>query len=745
MQQFVQNKSQKKKLSAETQSQLEVLRDAINKIFQTKYSSLSFEELYRTAYTLVIGRFGDSLYEEVKNAISANLRAMVQQMKTTNESGVMLAVTKDVWAKFNIYLSVTNDILMYLDRNYITRNHLPSVLDLGFQTFKDVVLQRTGLIERLHQAMISEITKDRNGEYVEKAAVKEAAAMLIRVGVNSSKVYEECFEQHFLEQTKQYYALEIQKSLAEMSCPEFLQNAECRLMQETVRCDRFLDKSTAPKLRDIMIDIFLRKPAKTLITMEASGLEKLIQYERIGDIDRMYRLFSQDPECKKLLLATFVQSIKSDGERLIKEHQLDEKKDTTKYVDTLIAMKEKYNKIWIDACKKDKEYELPFKQTFDTFINVDNCTAKALAGYCDDLLRERMRQMSEAELDHCLEKIIMVFRHVQSKDMFEEFYTYHLSRRLLAKKCVSDDAEKLMISKLKAECGNQYTLKLETMMKDIGTSQETMHMYEDEYEVPSSKSMKLDIRVLTQGNWPIESRVHLCNLPLELDDAKHSFTEFYMKRHNGRVLNWKLNMGEVDVRAHIGAGGKVYEFTTTTYQSVILMLFNDNDELLFEDILQKTQIPETDLKKNFVSLLICKVLVRSNAVSAESAANVSMISKEIHESDAFRINDHFVSKYNRIRLPLISDKQVAVKQEPLQKLESSVEEDRGMLIDATIVKILKARKSAEHNDLIADVIKMTAGRFAAEPPNIKNRIESLIEKDFIERSKQDRRIYVYKA
>lgn len=57
--------------------------------------------------------------------------------------------------------------------------------------------------------------------------------------------------------------------------------------------------------------------------------------------------------------------------------------------------------------------------------------------------------------------------------------------------------------------------------------------------------------------------------------AKKSFTEFYMSRHTGRVLNWKLNMGEIEVKANIGAGGKSYELITTTYQGVILNLVNN--------------------------------------------------------------------------------------------------------------------------------------------------------------------------
>lgn len=49
--------------------------------------------------------------------------------------------------------------------------------------------------------------------------------------------------------------------------------------------------------------------------------------------------------------------------------------------------------------------------------------------------------------------------------MFEAFYKRILSRRLLMGRSASMDAEKLCISKIKAECGAQFTNQLEGMLK----------------------------------------------------------------------------------------------------------------------------------------------------------------------------------------------------------------------------------------------------------------------------------------
>lgn len=66
---------------------------------------------------------------------------------------------------------------------------------------------------------------------------------------------------------------------------------------------------------------------------------------------------------------------------------------------------------------------------------------------------------------------------MQGKDVFEAFYKKDLAKRLLLGRSASIDAEKSMISKLKAECGSQFTNKLEGMFKDIDLSRDIMTQF----------------------------------------------------------------------------------------------------------------------------------------------------------------------------------------------------------------------------------------------------------------------------
>ena len=66
-------------------------------------------------------------------------------------------------------------------------------------------------------------------------------------------------------------------------------------------------------------------------------------------------------------------------------------------------------------------------------------------------------------------------------------------------------------------------------------------------------------------------------------------------------------------------------------------------------------------------------------------------------------------------------------------------------IEAAIVRIMKARRVLDHNSVVAEVSQQLSSRFVPNPTVIKKRIESLIEREFLERDATDRKLYKYLA
>jgi hypothetical protein len=71
-----------------------------------------------------------------------------------------------------------------------------------------------------------------------------------------------------------------------------------------------------------------------------------------------------------------------------------------------------------------------------------------------------------------------------------------------------------------------------------------------------------------------------------------------------------------------------------------------------------------------------------------------------------------------------------------------MQEDRGNAVDASIVRVMKARKLLAHSDLQYEVLRQITG-FQPDVKLIKQRVESLIERGFLERDENDARLYKY--
>ena len=89
--------------------------------------------------------------------------------------------------------------------------------------------------------------------------------------------------------------------------------------------------------------------------------------------------------------------------------------------------------------------------------------------------------------------------------------------------------------------------------------------------------------------------------------------------------------------------------------------------------------------------------------------------------------------------------QVQLKEtnEEQKATEERVFQDRQYQIDAAIVRIMKMRKTLSHTILLTELYNQL--KFPVKPPDLKKRIESLIDRDYMERDKDNPNQYNYVA
>lgn len=705
-----------------------VLEDAIREIHNQNASGLSFEELYRNAYNMVLHKHGDKLYSGLMTTLTNHLKEVASKVEATKGTP-FLSDLKRRWDDHNKSTQMIRDILMYMDRTYVSQQQRTPVFQLGLQLWCENVVRNKAIGDRIRTTILEQVHKERTGETCERGLIRSITQMLMDLG---QSVYVDDFEKHFLEASSEFYRKEAIEYLSTCDCPGYLVRAERRLIEEQERCKNYLDEGTETKITHVVQTELISQQMKSLVEMENSGLLVLLRDDKYEDLQRLYMLLKKVEGGLALIRTMMAENIKEHGKQLVMDPE--KSKDPVEYVQQLLDFRDKYEAILSNAFNDDKTFRNAVNQAFEWFINLNQRSPEFISLFIDDKLRKGLKGMNDTDMEGVLDKVMALFRYLQEKDVFEKYYKQHLAKRLLAGRTVSDDAERNLLVKLKTECGYQFTSKLESMFTDIKTSRDTMQEFKSRMASRGVElGLDLSVQVLTTGSWPTQA-ASKCNLPAQLEHCCREFGQFYLEHHSGRKLTWQTNMGTADLRAEFGGGTRRHELNVSTHHMCILMLFNDRDQLSYREIADATEIPAPELKRALQSLALVK---------GKNVLRKEPMSKDVNDTDEFYFNDKFTSKLIKVKISTVA----ASKEGEVEKAETrhKVEEDRKPQIEAAIVRIMKARKVLDHNTIITEVTRQLQARFLANPAVIKKRIESLIEREFLERDAEDRKLYRYLA
>lgn len=648
---------------------------------------------------MVLHKHGDKLYDGLTATVREHLQRMAADVEAANDQEFLETLNRK-WSDHKLSMIMIRDILMYMvrgrahmracararvawrtartsrarrqrrarprprrtecaatahalrgvpvaraqDRTFVAQHKKVPVYELGLSLFRDDVVRAPRIKERLLSQLLELVRKERDGEMINRRLVKMVVAMLVDLG---KEVYSRDFERPFLDATAVFYQHESGETIAQNSASDYMKRAERRLAEEDERVQQYLDSSTEPKLREVAERELIARHMKALVDMERSGLVVMLDDDRRGDLSRTYALFKrvQTPTSGlhviRDLLSTHVREqgksiVDSVGDESAGEAQ----RDPISFVDDLLKLKDRYDRIVDDCFASDKLFHNTLNRAFESFLNLSSRSPEYLSLYVDNLLRRDMKGSSEDEVESTLDKIVMLFRYLQEKDVFEKYYKQHLAKRLLSGRVTSDDTERSMISKLKTECGFQFTSKIEGMFTDMRTSADTMagfraHLAEEAAAADGAAdgggggsgrvgTVELSVQVLTTGYWPTQPPSN-CIFPPEIQRCVDTFSRFYQSKHSGRTLKWHANMGNADLRATFGS--RKHEVNVSTYQMCLLLLFNDRDTITYADLANATHIPTIELKRALQSLacakfkLLTKVRSPARGAAAESVSS----------------------------------------------------------------------------------------------------------------------------
>ncbi|NXW59995.1 CUL1 protein, partial [Eurystomus gularis] len=617
------------------------------------------------------------------------------------------------------------------------------------------------LFSKVTNAVLKLIEKERNGETINTRLISGVVQSYVELGLNEDDafakgptltVYKESFESQFLADTERFYTRESTEFLQQNPVTEYMKKAEARLLEEQRRVQVYLHESTQDELARKCEQVLIEKHLEIFHT----EFQNLLDADKNEDLGRMYNLVSriQDGlgELKKLLETHIhnqgLAAIEKCGEaalnaksQWVAKNNLSLLQDPKMYVQTVLDVHKKYNALVMSAFNNDAGFVAALDKACGRFINNNAVTKMAqssskspelLARYCDSLLKKSSKNPEEAELEDTLNQVMVVFKYIEDKDVFQKFYAKMLAKRLVHQNSASDDAEASMISKLKQACGFEYTSKLQRMFQDIGVSKDLNEQFKKHLTNSEPLDLDFSIQVLSSGSWPFQQSCTFA-LPSELERSYQRFTAFYASRHSGRKLTWlyQLSKGELVTNCFKNR----YTLQASTFQMAILLQYNTEDAYTVQQLTDSTQIKMDILAQVLQILLKSKLLVLE-----DENANVDEV--ELKPDTLIKLYLGYKNKKLRVNI------NVPMKTEQKQEQETThknIEEDRKLLIQAAIVRIMKMRKVLKHQQLLGEVLTQLSSRFKPRVPVIKKCIDILIEKEYLERVDGEKDTYSYLA
>jgi DNA-binding MarR family transcriptional regulator len=322
-----------------------------------------------------------------------------------------------------------------------------------------------------------------------------------------------------------------------------------------------------------------------------------------------------------------------------------------------------------------------------------------------------------------------------------------MSERFIKNVSLSINTEKSFISKLKQEIGFSYVNKMTDMINDLENNKNELEAYKTYPSKGAPNGIKLNVQIISQSAWAIDKIVmEKIEMPKFMTSCLEDFENFYLKRHDSRKLMRCLGLSKLEV-----------QFLYLRNKNIAISTLPQYLTLLQLEIYGSKTIREiAELLGCKVSIVLADIhgllLHPSFNPQAQPEKGVIIGSdnpqiKEFKETDAISINKDFsVARQRFFTLPLAVKKSAAEIGDIELKEAEINKKYQDNILQSTLTRIMKSRVGQETNHiwLISEAAKQN-DLFKAQPQQIKENIEKLIEKNIIKRLDKNKSCYEYIA
>jgi len=740
------------------------------------FTNKEYLVVYNVVYHMCTQRaphnYSDALYEKHNRATAEYLSSRVLQAVTAKRDVYLLAEVAKRWKHQEIMIKWMKKFFLYLDRFYVEHHNLPTLEEAGMKCFKECIYDQ--IKNEYTRAIFDQLNASRDGLPVDASLLKSCVEVYVKMGLTGPKdpknleVYEADFQGPLLRASESYYERKAAQWIDADNVPTYLQKVEQVHEQETKLVKDCMDESTSDPLLKVVEMVLLARQLPKILENEGSGVKVLLREEKSEDLARLYRLYSRLDHAQGLnqIALAVKEHYIALGSAIVRERQGraaagageveggkaaadKDPVDNPAFVRALLDLHDKARNVVSNEFNGSPIFQKSLKDAFELFVNkeVDKDVSKhsnveLIAAYTDRVLRTGGDKLSEQEIEHESERIVALFTHISDKDIFSEYFRQHLSKRILNQRSVSNDQERLIISKIKLKVGAHFTSKMEGMLNDLSSATDLHGNFKAWLKANGGEGgagagagvgagaaagagtggIDFSTQVLTQIWWPSFPIAGSITYPKSMEACQTSFTQFYAKHKESRKLSWQASHGSASVMARFTSG--TYELQLQTLQAVALVLFNEigtdaAHAAPFPSVRAAMGLDEKDEKT-------AKVTLHSLSCGKFEVLTKTPKGNSIGASDTFHVNAAFSDRLRKLRIQMASLERSGAKSEP------EIVEERVYIIEAACVRIMKSRKVLTHQQLMAEIL-LQMHFFKPAPKQVKKTIETLIDREYLER------------
>lgn len=316
-------------------------------------SNLSFEEMYRSSYHLMLLRKGTAVYDNVCNMekewlvgnVYPKVAAYVTPSLVVGEGNIapdqvnegrdaaerFLTKIREAWEDHQLCMGMITDVLMYMvsylqhrcnkhtkkfsrqDRVMANEHRRPSIFNTAMCLFRDHVLREIAnsdsgitIYSVFESTVLFMIHLEREGTMIDRSLIRHCIQMLEGLYETENedeagKLYLTTFEPAFLAASRRFYLEEGQRLLTTANAATFCKQVAARISEEENRSQFAISPVTGPKIQRVINECLIEKHIGDIINLGDTGLKYMLDNGRIPDLINVYNLVARIDPAKTVL------------------------------------------------------------------------------------------------------------------------------------------------------------------------------------------------------------------------------------------------------------------------------------------------------------------------------------------------------------------------------------------------------------------------------------------------------------